>query len=132
MAPLRRTPPKKPDPKLKGRTLLPVWGAGSAGRTGGTTSTADSTRDRIGCSWGFVALLRFHIGSTFESMLRLATFVMLLGVGLNLSCCSEKRSYGDTSFAKEKRGFEKELTPNQRKAAIKQLQTETAGGASKP
>jgi hypothetical protein len=38
----------------------------------------------------------------------------------------EKAAAGDTSFIRAKKGFEKELTPDQRKAAIKQLQTETA------
>jgi hypothetical protein len=59
---------------------------------------------------------------------KLAAFVLLIGVGLNLSSCSEKRP-GDTTFKKEAKGFDKELTPDQRKAAIKQLQTETT---SKP
>jgi len=45
-------------------------------------------------------------------------------MGLQLSSCSEKRD-GDTSFREASKGFEKELTSDQRKAAIKQLQTET-------
>jgi hypothetical protein len=45
--------------------------------------------------------------------------------GLNLAC-SKKPLPGDTSFTQAKKGFEKELTPDQRKAAIKHLQTETA------
>jgi hypothetical protein len=60
---------------------------------------------------------------------KLAAFPLLVLLGVNLAGCSAKRSHGDTTFAKEKKGFEKELTPDQRKAAIKQLQTETT---SKP
>jgi hypothetical protein len=45
---------------------------------------------------------------------------------LNLAC-SKKPLPGDASFIQAKKGFEKELTPDQRKAAIKQLQTQTAG-----
>jgi hypothetical protein len=66
---------------------------------------------------------------SFARMTRLAIFVLLLGVGLNLSCCSKKPLPGDTSFSEANKGFQKELTPEQRKAAIKNLQTETA---SKP
>ena len=57
---------------------------------------------------------------------KLEAFPLLMLLGGNLAGCSEKRSPGDTIFAKEKEGFEKELTPDQRKAAIKQLQNETA------
>jgi hypothetical protein len=64
-------------------------------------------------------------------MPKLALFILLTGLGLNLSNCS-KRLPGDTTFTEAKKGFHKELTPDQRKAAIKQLQTETAGGASRP
>jgi hypothetical protein len=66
---------------------------------------------------------------SFARMTRLAIFVLLLGVGLNLSSCSKKPLPGDTSFSEANKGFQKELTPEQRKAAIKKLQTETA---SKP
>jgi hypothetical protein len=55
------------------------------------------------------------------------TALFLISVaGLNLAC-SKKPLPGNTSFIQAKKGFEKELTPDQRKAAIKQLQTETAG-----
>ena len=58
-------------------------------------------------------------------MPRLATFVLLLGVGLNLSSCTKKLD-GNTSFREASKGFQKELTKDQRKSAIEQLQTETA------
>jgi hypothetical protein len=41
--------------------------------------------------------------------------------------CSKTPPPGSTTFIQAKKGFQKELTPDQRKAAIKQLQTETAG-----
>ena len=50
--------------------------------------------------------------------------IVLIGMALQLSSCSEKRD-GDNSFIKASKGFEKEFTSDQRKAAIKQLQTET-------
>jgi hypothetical protein len=57
---------------------------------------------------------------------RVLSVSLLISIaGLNLAC-SKKPLPGDTSFIRAKKGFEKELTPNQRKAAIKQLQTETA------
>ena len=64
-------------------------------------------------------------------MPKLAAFVLLMGVGLNLLGCSE-RPHGDATFKEVSKGFKKELTKEQREAAIKQLQTETAGDASKP
>jgi NAD-dependent SIR2 family protein deacetylase len=57
---------------------------------------------------------------------KLAAIVFLIGAGI--SACSEKQS-GDTTFKEATKGFKKELTPEQRKAAIKELQTETT---SKP
>jgi len=63
---------------------------------------------------------------SFGSMPRLTTFVLLLGVGLNLSSCTKKLD-GNTSFKEATKGFQKELTKDQRKSAIEQLQTETAG-----
>jgi hypothetical protein len=77
-------------------------------------------------SLGFAALLRRYISSKLRSMPRLTTFVLLLGVGLNLSSCTKKLD-GNTSFNEARKGFQKELTTDQRKTAIKQLQTETAG-----
>jgi hypothetical protein len=56
---------------------------------------------------------------------RLAPLVLLIAVSASLMGCSKPS--GDTSFTQAKKGFEKELSPQQRKAAIKQLQTETAG-----
>ena len=50
MAAIVRPPLKKPDPKLKGRAPA-SWGMPVG--PGGTTSTADLTRDRIGCSLNF-------------------------------------------------------------------------------
>ena len=57
-----------------------------------------------------------------------AAVLVLIGMALQLSSCSEKRD-GDISFREASKGFGKELTPAQRKAAIKELQTETT---SKP
>jgi len=57
-------------------------------------------------------------------MLRLATFVLLLGVGLDISSCTKKLD-GNNSFKEASKGFQKELTRDQRKAAIKDLQTQT-------
>ena len=51
---------------------------------------------------------------------------MLIVAGPELMGCAKTPS-GDTSFNEAKKGFGKELSPAQRKAAIKQLQTETAG-----
>ena len=82
------------------------------------------------CSWGLAALLRHYIGSKLRSMPRLTIFVLLTVVGPNLSGCTKKLD-GNTSFNEARKGFQKELTTDQRKAAIKDLQTETAGGASK-
>jgi hypothetical protein len=59
------------------------------------------------------------------TILRLAPLVFLIAAGPSLMGCSKPS--GDTSFTEAKKGFEKELSPQQRKAAIKQLQTETAG-----
>ena len=61
-------------------------------------------------------------------MPRITAFVLFLGVGLNLLSCTKKID-GNTSFNEAQKGFEKELSSDQRKAAIKQLQGETA---SKP
>jgi hypothetical protein len=47
-------------------------------------------------------------------------------VGLILLSCSKKID-GNTSFGEATKGFQKELTKDQRKSAIEQLQTETAG-----
>jgi hypothetical protein len=56
--------------------------------------------------------------------------VKLAGLGLLIGAilpgCAKKIP-GNTSFNHEKKGFEKELTPDQRKAATKQRQTETSG-----
>jgi hypothetical protein len=59
------------------------------------------------------------------AILRLPSLVLLIAVGLSPTGCTKPS--GDTSFTQAKKGFEKELTPQQRKAVIKQLQTETAG-----
>jgi hypothetical protein len=54
------------------------------------------------------------------------SFVSTLAIVLTyLLGCSEKLA-GDTSFTEAKKDFDKELSPDQRQAAIKQLQTETA------
>jgi hypothetical protein len=65
------------------------------------------------------------------TLLKLIAFALLIGVGPNLLGCT-KRLSGDTSYAEANKGFEKQLARAQRSAAIKQLQTETAGGASRP
>lgn len=59
-------------------------------------------------------------------MLSLRTFALFLGVGLSLLSCTKKID-GNTSFREASKGFQKELTNDQRKAAIEQLRTETAG-----
>jgi hypothetical protein len=60
---------------------------------------------------------------------KFVALLLIMANGPNLAACSKKPLPGDTSFIEAKKGFQKELTPEQRKAAIKQLQTETA---SKP
>jgi hypothetical protein len=60
------------------------------------------------------------------AILKLAHLALLIVVGSPLLGCSKKLA-GDTSFAEAKEGFSKELSRDQRKAAIKQLQAETAG-----
>jgi hypothetical protein len=67
-----------------------------------------------------------NIVAKLRSMPRITTFVLLLGVGLSLLSCTKKID-GDTSFKEASKGFQKELTKDQRKSAIEQLQTETAG-----
>jgi hypothetical protein len=64
------------------------------------------------------------IGATLCSMPKMRTLILVLGVGLGLLSCTKLE--GNTSFDEAEKGFKKELTPDQRKAAIKQLQTETA------
>ena len=64
------------------------------------------------------------IGSKLRSMPRLTIFVLLKVVGPNLSGCTKKLD-GNTSFNEARKGFQKELTTDQRKAAIKDLQTQT-------
>jgi hypothetical protein len=59
-------------------------------------------------------------------MPKMTTFILVLGLGLSLLNCTKKLE-GNTSFDAAHKGFQNELTPDQRKAAIKQLQTETAG-----
>jgi hypothetical protein len=51
-----------------------------------------------------------------------ASLVLIAGISL---ACSKGPSAGDTTFTQAKKGFEKEMTPAQRKAAIKDLQTQT-------
>jgi hypothetical protein len=58
------------------------------------------------------------------SLPKFAASVFLIGACLDLSGCSEKQSR-DTNFKEATKGFKKELTPEQRKAAIKELQAET-------
>jgi hypothetical protein len=52
-----------------------------------------------------------------------AASLILIG-GFNLAC-SKGPLAADTTFNAAKKGFEKEMTPAQRKAAIKDLQTQT-------
>jgi hypothetical protein len=54
----------------------------------------------------------------------LAAASLILTAGLNLAC-SKAPLAGDTTFREAEKGFENEMTPAQRKAAIKGLQTET-------
>ena len=67
-----------------------------------------------------------NIGAKLRSMPRITAFVLLLAAGLNLLNCTKKID-GNTSFREATKGFQKELTKDQRKSAIEQLQTETAG-----
>jgi hypothetical protein len=62
------------------------------------------------------------------SRLPITAFLLLLGLSANLLACSKKIP-GDTSFSQANKAFEKQLSGDQRKAAIKQLQTETSGGS---
>jgi hypothetical protein len=57
-------------------------------------------------------------------MPRITTFILFLGLGLSLLSCAKKID-GNTSFDEAQKGFQKELTTDQRKAAIKDLQTQT-------
>ena len=59
-----------------------------------------------------------------HSLANFVAVIILIAMALQLSSCSEKRD-GDTTFKEASKGFAKELTSDQRKAAIKQLQTET-------
>ena len=67
-----------------------------------------------------------NIGAKLRSMPRITAFVLLLAAGLNPLNCTKKID-GNTSFREATKGFQKELTKDQRKSAIEQLQTETAG-----
>jgi hypothetical protein len=51
-----------------------------------------------------------------------ASLVLIAGISF---ACSKGPLAGDTTFSEAKKGFEKEMTPAQRKAAIKDLQTQT-------
>jgi len=61
----------------------------------------------------------------YRLMLRpvIAAASLVLIAGINLAC--SKPSAGDTTFKEAEKGFEKEMTPAQRKAAIKDLETQT-------
>jgi hypothetical protein len=52
-----------------------------------------------------------------------AAFLILIA-GLN-PACSRGPLGGDTTFREAEKGFEKEMTPAQQKAAIKDLQNQT-------
>ena len=54
----------------------------------------------------------------------LAAASLILIAGLSLAC-SKGPLAGDSTFREAEKGFEKEMTPTQRKAAIKGLQAET-------
>jgi hypothetical protein len=55
-------------------------------------------------------------------ILAAASLVLVAATGL---ACSKGPLAGDTTFREANKGFENELTPAERKAAIKGLQTET-------
>ena len=57
-----------------------------------------------------------------RSIIAAASLVLIAGISL---ACSKSPLAGDTAFSEAKKGFEKEVTPAQRKAAIKDLQTQT-------
>jgi hypothetical protein len=53
----------------------------------------------------------------------IAAASLVLIAGISLAC--SKGPLADTTFSEAKNGFENEMTPAQRKAAIKDLQTQT-------
>jgi hypothetical protein len=53
----------------------------------------------------------------------------LLAIGFGVAACSQEPLPGDTDFESARRGFDRELTVDQRKS-IKKMQTETAGSAA--
>ena len=57
-----------------------------------------------------------------RSILAGGLLVLIAGTGV---ACSKGPLAGDTSFREAEKGFEKEMTPAQRKAAIKGLRAET-------
>ena len=71
--------------------------------------------------------LVIHLWCSLRRMaiLRLTLLVLIIVANPELMGCS--KATDGTSFTEASKGFEKELTPDQRKAAIKQLQTGTAG-----
>ena len=81
----------------------------------------------VPCRWHHIAnTLTVLYPSMIPSWPVLAALFVIPAAGLNLAC-SKTPPPGSTTFIQAKKGFQKELTPDQRKAAIKQLQTETAG-----
>jgi Sec-independent protein translocase protein TatA len=58
-------------------------------------------------------------------MPRVTDFFLLLAVALILLSCTKKID-GNTSFKEATKGFQKELTKDQRNSAIEQLHTERA------
>jgi hypothetical protein len=70
-----------------------------------------------------------NIGSPMLRLLRkLAAFALLAVPAVTLAGCSDSLMAGksDTSFATSQKSYDKTLTPEQRKAAISDLQTEQA------
>jgi hypothetical protein len=57
-----------------------------------------------------------------RSILAAASMVLVAGIGFG---CAKGRFGGETSFREAEKGFENEMTPTQRKAAIKDLQNQT-------
>jgi hypothetical protein len=53
----------------------------------------------------------------------IAAASLVLIAGISFAC--SKGPLADTTFSEAKKGFENEMTPAQRKAAIKDLQTQT-------
>jgi hypothetical protein len=62
------------------------------------------------------------IGLMLRPIVAAASLVLIAGISL---ACSKGPLAGDATFSEARKGFDKEMTPAERKAAIKDLQTQT-------